>query len=92
MFSNQKRQGRWSYSGLFGARATNKIITIEYSHTNDPVVQDVHGEVVDRTIDHDKDTSPKAGRGSRIRRSGSKMLSIIGFRHSIGEHISYRMP
>ena len=78
MPSNSKRKSRWSSKGLFGSKSPNKVVVVERSSSNNP---NYSGDVSLGSSSNDR--GEKNGFRSRVRRSGSKVLSLLGLsKHS----------
>ncbi len=78
MGANQKRKRQWSSKGLFGLKTVSKIFVIEQL----PSTLD--------NVSHDADmcsaenAHEKSGTAAKLRRTGSKLLSVVRFSGSSG--------
>ena len=80
MLSNSKRKSRWSSKGFFGSKATNKVVVIERSSSNN---RNENG--VDSLGSSSNGRPEKTGIRSRFRHSGSKVLSFLGLSKQSGK-------
>jgi len=71
----QKRKGRWGYSSLFSSRGNSKFLVLE-------------NPLEDRASLQPAATAEglhlKIGAAARFRRSGSRVLSVLGLRSNRG--------
>ena len=82
---NTKRKWRWSSKSLFGSKASSKVIILEHASLNTPSDAREHS-AVHMSLDgcSAEDVRHMMGVGARVRRNGSKLLSIVGLRRSSG--------
>ncbi len=80
MLSNSKRKSRWSSKGFFGSKNPNKVVVIERSSSNN---RNDGGDFSPGSSSNDR--VEKTGFRSRIRRSGSKVLSLLGLSRQSGK-------
>ena len=87
MLRGQKRKSRWSSKGLFGSKAAKKIHVFERLKDGDEDGRSKHNGVVTMSLDGCSidDGPPINAAAARFRRSGSKVLSILGLRHNSGK-------
>lgn len=79
MLSNSKRKSRWSSKGFFGSKNPSKVVVIERSSSNN---RNDGGEVSVGSSSNDR--VEKTGIRARFRRSGSKVLSLLGLSRQSG--------
>ncbi|KAA6413009.1 MAG: AGC NDR NDR kinase [Lasallia pustulata] len=86
MLRGQKRKSRWSSKGLFGSKAAKKIGVFERLKDGDDDGRPKPNGVVTMSLDGCSidDGPPANAAAARFRRSGSKVLSILGLRHNSG--------
>jgi len=86
MPAKTKRKWRWSSKSLFASGAPNKILKIEH-----PIISTQDGTTDQRLPDDASlegyglgDSQSRIGVAARMRRSGSKLLSIVGLQRNDG--------
>lgn len=77
MSTSHKRKGHWGYSSLFGSRAALKVIILDQPEESPVGSQS--------TSTSSKNSRFKSGPAARLRRNGSKVLSLLGIRRYKGE-------
>jgi len=83
-----KRKWRWSSKSLFVSRAPSKVVVIEQSTQGDPTYPTplpdiVHGDTsLDGAAAEDSHGRSKL---DKMRRSGSKFLSMVGLQRNSGK-------
>lgn len=83
MLGNSKRKSRWSSKGFFGSKSPSKVVVMERSSSNN------RNDIGDVSVGSSSNgLSGKTGIRSRIRRSGSKVLSLLGWSKQSGESMS----
>lgn len=80
-----KRKWRWGSKSLFGSRASNKVIVLEHASINTQSDPREHS-AVHLSLDgcSAEDVRYIMGVGAKMRRNGSKLLSIVGLQRSSG--------
>ena len=83
--ANTKRKWRWSSKSLFGSKASNKVIILEHASLN--TLADARElSAIHMSLDgcSAEDVRHMMGVGAKMRRNGSKLLSIVGLQRSSG--------
>lgn len=89
MLPTHKHKSRWSAKSFFGSRSANKAVTINQSSNSNGTIDDGHAAIA-------ADASPsgssadrfrKLSYKSRLRRSGSKVLSFLGLKKTSSKSI-----
>ena len=83
--ANTKRKWRWSSKSLFGSRASNKVIVLEHASLHTLPDPREHN-AVHMSLDgcSAEDVRYMMSVGAKMRRNGSKLLSIVGLQRSSG--------
>ena len=87
MPKNQKRKGRWNSISFFGLKAPNKVVILEqhdrlagnFSSSSPSTIISIDGQ-------SSEGTRPRVGAAIKFRRSGSKVLSKLGFSRANGKY------
>ena len=83
---NAKRKWRWSSKGLLGSKAPSKVIILDHVPLH---MHDGAGDqfALDMSLDgcETEDGNPRTGVAAKMRRNGSRLLSIVGWQRSSGQ-------
>ncbi|KAI9873872.1 MAG: hypothetical protein M1830_010505 [Pleopsidium flavum] len=82
MLPTSKRKTRWDSKSIFGSKNASKVVIIERASSDNGHPDNGHpAAAVDLSLDGSSIDRPgKTGYRSRFRRSGSKVLSLLGLR------------
>lgn len=80
MLTSNKRKSRWGSKSFFGSKNASKVVIIERASSDNGNTDDAqHATAVEISLDGSSVDHPeKTGYRSRFRRSGSKVLSLLG--------------
>ena len=85
MPSNAKRKWNLDSKTFFGSRGSNKVLVVEDTSPENLCEAFVHQKAVDVSLSNvSTEESEGRSRMARIRRSGSKFLSIVGLQRTSG--------